>query len=234
MSNPQSPIARQKPLAAHASAYERGQMDRPQGDPLGLRGLPRHRAGLDGLVRDLVATLQAAGHLRSCQLVAALGIDDARALRLLVAYTRVHHGRHEIIGIPGEGYLWGESPEAQLLAAKKARRMARCYLFISTLHQRQGVAMSAVGMLFDMMEYRVDRRPGDDLSALLAADGASIADALEVFLRELAKTDDGQKVIADVVARNREIVLSESAVAELLGDIDALRRRVSGLTRQAS
>lgn len=222
-------------LALNAMDYDSGRSRRPQADPLGMRGLPRHRAGLDVLVTQLCERLE----LRSPRAISggdlarALGLEGTRALRLLCAYARIHHGRHEIVGKPGEGYSWLPSQEDQAAAARAARRMARCWLYLATLHGRQGVAMGAVNTLFDMMEFGGAERHSDDLSALLASDGSSIADALEAFIQRLAQTDEGRRVISDVVSRNREIVLSEAVVEELLGQVDKLRGQIVAAVRRA-
>jgi hypothetical protein len=171
----------QRQLAERLEQYEAGQFARPGGDPLGQRHLPDERRHLDWLVSDLCRRLASAGQtgLRSQQLVAELGLRDARALRLLVAYARVHHRVHQIVGVPGNRYYWGDCrPELYRQVVEDCRRRGRCYLFLASLHQRQGVAETAAGMVFDW--FAADH-PVDDLAASLAITGKAADELLRAF-----------------------------------------------------
>ena len=224
-------------LAAHAGQYDRGELKRPAADPLGRAGLPRHRAELDLMVGQLQDYLETAGDdgLTGRRLAGALlDTADTRPLRRLVAYARIHLHVHQIVGLPGRGYVWaaGDVEAGRAILARavdQATHMARCYLFIATLHRRKGAVMSAVQMIFDFMQHDVahaDRRT-DDLAALFATEGASIAKFLDAFVGELAKTEAGRQALADAGRKHQQFLLPADVREQLLAQTEDVSRQMA-------
>lgn len=228
-------------LAAHAREYDEGKR-RPPADPLGREGFPRHRDALDLMVRQLREYLEPAADdgVTGLRLAGAiLDTADTRRLRLLVAYARVHSHVHQIVGLPGQGYVWADSGteagRATLDAAvERAAQMARCFLFIAALHRRRGAVMAAVQMVFDFMQHDVaegDRRT-DDLAALFAAEGASIEKFLDAFVGELAKSEAGRKALSDAGRKHRQYLIPADVREQLLAQADEISR-YAGRMREA-
>jgi len=193
--------------------------------PLGVRGLPAVRAELDAMVTDLCSRLAAAGDggIRGSQLAEELGLEgNTRPVRLLVAYARTHHHRHEILGVPGEGYYWGPAvgPEAARRIANMARRMGRCWFFIGSLLKREGAAMATVQMIFDFMQTAPGSGEYDDLATLVAAEGTSVAHVLDGIITRLGQSDEGRKALADIGRKHAEVMLPA-------GILDQVAREVS-------
>ena len=214
--------------------------ERTPGDPLGQRGLPETRYGLDFLAQDLCRRLQAAGStgIRGRQLVAELALQDTRALRLLVAYARVHKHVHQIVGVPGSRYFWGDCFEKGLYkqAIADCQRRGRCYFFIAALHGRQGTAMAAAQMVFDWFEQQVppEARRSDDLAALVAAEGVGVADVLDAIITRLAATAEGKKALADVGQRHAQVLLPAEVLARLATKLADLREEVLGMAKRTA
>ena len=227
------------PLAPHARQYGYKRMPRPRGDPLGIRGLPEDRLSLDALLQNLCDRLVVCGahRIRGKQLADELGLPSTRALRLLVAYGRVHHHYHQIVGLPGDGYCWGDAdPEVYKRTIADNERRARCHFFIAALHRRQGTAMAAVQLIFDFMEHQIpaSRRRNDDLSALVAAEGVSTTDFLDAFISSLAQSDEGRATLAQVAAKHADILVPKVDLEAALSQLDQVRALLTGAARRVS
>ena len=215
-------------LAGNAAQYGAHGFERPKGDPLGLGGLPDGRDILDQMVDDLCYRLERAGKTgrRGQQMVMMLGLRNTRSLRLLVAYARVHLHRHEIVGIPGCGYVWGECDRAvykRTITANMQR--GRCHFFIAALHRRQGLAMAAVQMIFDFMEHEAPTSEGhnDELAALVASEGVNVATFLDTMVRRLAETDAGREVLAQVGQDHAQVLLPKKLLTAMAGKLSEMR-----------
>lgn len=219
-------------------------MSRPQADPLGMRGLPDRRDQLDRKADLLCVWLRGRGKtgLSGKSLASNLYLRDTRALCLLVAYARVHKHRHEIVGIPGQGYVWGDADSGTdasggiyKRAIRDAKRRGRCYLFIASLHGRKGVAMAAAQMVFDFMSTEGDdgERHTDDLAAMLALDGSSVADSLDAFITKVASTDDGRAALRTVAEKHRDVLLPGEVLDGVLADLDQIRDKLGAARRTA-
>ena len=212
--------------------------NRRAADPIGLRGLPATRAELDNLAGELCGRLRIAGSggIRSRQLVEELGLTDTRALRLLVAYARVHHHRHEILGVPGNRYYWGPVvPKLVSHVIADCERRARCYFFIAALHRREGTAMAAVQLMFDWFDTNVPAgsRRADDLAALTAAEGVGVSDVLDAFLERLAASTDGQKILAEAGRKHAAVLLPAELLRRLAGKLEQARAELLAAARRA-
>jgi len=154
MSEPATMMRRALPATAAGYASN---ADRAAADPIGLRGLPCDRQGLDGLVVALCRLLRGRGvvGLGGPGVARVLGLTGDRAVRLLVAYGQVHHGLREILGMVGAGYFWGPAvPEARIRMVGHRRKMGRCWLFKSALYRRGDVGSTVVQLAFDFMHLR--------------------------------------------------------------------------------
>lgn len=220
-------------LAAEAAEYGQDGRTRPAADPLGMRGLPDRRDALDGLWRGLCDRLAAIGPraIEGRALVVQMGLRDTRALRLLVAYGRVWHHEHKIVGVAGSGYLWGgDDPKVYKAAAEDARRRGRCYLFLSALFRRQGSAMAIAQLALDAVGHGAGEAgpPADDLAALVAAEGVRIGDVLGALIGVLSETPDGREVLQQVASEHAAVLLPASVADELARDLDAIKQRILG------
>ena len=179
-------------LASEASDYARRDRRRPAADPIGRRGLPETREALDRLLTELCARLKSAGNrgLRGRQLAEEMGLGaDTRAVRELVAYARVHKRIHQIVGVPGSRYFWGDAvPDLYVRMIRHAERCGRDWFYLAALFRRQGLGDALAQQVFDFL--RPDA--GDELAALVARDGADAGDVLEALLNRLAETPAGQ------------------------------------------
>jgi len=203
-------------LASDVAAYRQGLMPRPPADPLGERQLPRRRAELDLLWDCLCLRLQAAGGdpIAGKRLVADLALMDTRALRLLVAYGRVHHREHRIVGLAGSGYLWGGDDAAIYAgAAEDARRRGRCYMYLYSLFHRQGAAVAIAQLALDA----VQAGPGsaDDLRALIAADRVSVEDVLAEMIRAVRQQPGGEDALRRVGEAHADVLLPRRVIQDL-------------------
>jgi len=220
-------------LSATASAYDKGTMRRPQADPLGYRKLPADRDRLNNMAEELCDRLATAlgDGLTSRRLVVELGLESARALRLLVAYCRVWGGVHQIVGIPGDRYYWGDAkPGAYQQMISDCTRRGRCYLFIAALHRRQGVAMATAQMVFDWFaETKVSRELNDDLAALTAAEGVKIGDVFSAFCEIMSRSDEGRTALADAGKRHASLFMPATLQQQLLANLDAVRASIANL-----
>lgn len=214
-------------LAYNAKEYN-SVFRRPKADPLGLSGLPTKRDDLNYMVLRLCQYLINAGKTGiGGKGLARLLFDstDTRTVRHLVAYARVHKHRHEIIGLPGSGYAWGPAaPELYQRSIGDNEQRARDHFFIAALLKRQGVAMGAVQMIFDFMGHNVpaDRRRDDNLAAMFAAEGTSVSDFLDAFVTELAKTEDGKRVLADAGRKHAAYLLTGEAFEQLRVEVRSI------------
>jgi hypothetical protein len=215
-------------LAGTASQYKRHEVERPKGDPLGLGGLPEVRDGLDYLVDDLCRRLASFGRdgIGGRWLANTLHLRNTRSLRLLVAYARVHLHRHEIVGLPGQGYVWGECDRA---VYKKSildnMKRGRCHFFIASLLKREGSAMAAVQMVFDWMEHEVPTsdRHNDELAALVASEGVNVATFLDTMVRRLAETERGREVLAQVGQNHAAVLIPKEILTATIKKLDEVR-----------
>lgn len=222
-------------LKADVSEYT-PQDPRPQADPLGERGLPRTRAGLDAKLYELIERIKAAGvgGINGRDLALDLGLRDARAVRLLVAYARVHNHVHQIIGMPGNGYMWGDlKPDIYAHAIADSQRRARCYFYTATLLKRQGVAMSAAQMVFDFMEASPHAGDSDDLAALVAAEGTSVADFLDAFITKLGQTAGGKAALAAIGKKHSQLLMSTDTFDRISKAVESLQAEVAAARRFA-
>ena len=229
-------------LAVHARQYATGRMPRPQADPLGSYGLPAERHDLDALVGEFANEVKVAGvgGIRGSLLARLLGLKDTCQLRALVAYARVHHRMHQIVGAPGRGYFWGDcAPLLYSQAIRDATRRGRCYLFIAALHKRLGPAVAAAQMVLEFMNHGVAAadRHDDELAAMVAAEGTTTADLLEAIIEMLAASDEGRAALAAAGQRHVELLISQDTLAGIVGEVDALRGKLASLlqpTRQSA
>lgn len=184
-----------------------GSRGRAPCDPIGLRGLPVDRRLLDRLAYDMIERLKSAGNdgLKSRQLVFELGLRSERALRLLVAYARVHHHVRHVVGVPGDRYYWGPAaPIAVARMVRLARRMGRCWFFVAASLAEGGAAQAGAQMVMDFLQCdSPGTLPTDELSALVSADRAGLADFLEAFIRRLRETPDGAREVDAALSRLR-------------------------------
>ena len=219
-------------LPPHARQYCKGGRQRAPADPLGIDGFPRNRAALDFMVRQLSRLLQAggtwAGRLLAQRIFHA---DNTRNVRHLVAYARVHHHVHQIVGVAGNGYFWAEADDEtgrkQLAGAvATAMRMGRCYFYIAALHRRQGTAMAAVQMVLDFMGHHADGGKPDELAALVASEGATVEQFLDAFVGTLAKTDKGRAALAGVGNKHAAVLLPKDLIAGVADNLVSLADRL--------
>lgn len=230
-------------LAGNARQYGRGagKSTRPPADPLGLNGFPRHRNALDFMVRQLCETLRADGSVIGGKQIARMIFhdDDTRRVRHLVAYARVHHHIHQVVGVAGSGYLWADPATAVGRAAlhdavMSAMRMGRCFFYIGALHRREGTAMAAVQMVFNFMEHNVSARHSDDLAAMVASEGVGVADFLDAFVGSLAKTEDGRRTLAQVGRKHAQLLMPADVLDVATKQIEeAVASLRSGTLRKA-
>ena len=222
-------------LPTTAAGYDRRHARQPA-DPIGLLGLPTTRDGLNGLVLDLCARLHSAGGeaVRGSRLARDLVLSDTRALRLLAAYAHVHHRLRQIVGLPGDGYCWGDArPEVYGTAAQLARRMGRCWFFLAALWGRTSPAVQAAQLVLDFVgELPPSERPrrADELSVLMTSHGVTIEDVLSAIMAVLTETDRGRQALARVGERHAAVLLPRAR-------LDAIRehaeRIVAGLSEAA-
>jgi len=223
-------------LPQHFRQYAAEGLDRLGADPLGLSGFPRSRPALDFMVRQLRELLTAGGTWNGGVLARRIfGDGDTRKVRHLVAYARVHHHVHQIVGLPGSGYTWAEADTEEgrkqlARAVATATRMGRCFLYIASLHRQQGTAMAAVQMVLDFMGEHAGDPKSDELAALVASEGASVEQFLDAFVGTLAKTDKGRATLAGVGARHAAVLIPK----DLLQGVAAQLEAAAGQLRQAS
>jgi len=203
--------------------------------PLGLRGLPRTIEVLDAYEGALCSRLRSAGgHLvPGKRLFLELQLEDARALRLLVAFAHVHRRRWQIVGVPGSGYCWGpDNPEAVKTMIAHARRMGRCWLHSSALYRGGDVAATAAGWLFDWMaEPSAVSGTPDELGAMVAAEGGGIGDVLEHLVTRLSASEDGRRTLQDLGRRHGDVLIPSAALDDVLAGLDGVRRSLLQATR---
>jgi hypothetical protein len=203
-------------LPTHARGYDR--RERTGADPLGLRGLPEHRADLDKLLAELCERLISleGRKMTGRRLVEELRLRNTRALRLLVAYGHVHHRLRAIVGSPGEGYRWGEHCRGVYgIMAGHARRMGRAWFFISTLYGKGKPAVEAAQLLLDFVGEGAAPRRNDELSALMAAEGVRAEDVVDALVESLAQTDRGREALSRVGRRHAGVLLPAETVNRL-------------------
>ena len=238
-------VRRHIEMAETADAYDSGRLRRPEADPLGMRGLPVSRVPLDSLVNELCRRIHDAGTsgIAGKRLAADMGLRDTRALRLLVAYARVHRHLYQIVGIPGSGYVWGEAdrdtPRAGTIykhAIRDATRRGRCYLYIASLHRREGIGAGVAQMVMDWMSDRDadGERHGDELAAMLAIDGSTIADVLDELIARVAATPGGPAALAGVAQRHRDVLLPRDEIDAVVAALDAAKARLVGASRRSA
>jgi hypothetical protein len=190
---------------------------------------------VEAAIQSLCLRMESAGGacLRGRQLAAEMGLADTRALRRLVALARVSRHRHEIVGVPGEGYYWGPAMPADRVrrVIQAAGQMGRAWFYIASLLRRQGTVMAMVQQAFDFMGGRGEGSHGhdDELAALAASEGTSIAGFLDAFLVELGKTPAGRATLAEVGRRHQGLLLSEPIREAMLNKLDEMRASLMGL-----
>jgi|GEM_PF-2642507 len=208
-------------LAAHADAYAPGKKRaRPSADPVGLYNLPEDRDGINRLLIELCCRLAVAGGqvIKGSRLVADLGLENDRALRLLIAYGRVHHHVRPIVGVYGGGYCWADladnPTEFYELARAQARQTAKCHLFLCTLFARGDGAMGLIQTVFPFA--KATAPGGDDLAALLTAKGIDHEQVLEAMIAHCRQAGpDGLAAIRRVASRNQDVMISADRLARI-------------------
>lgn len=215
-------------LAGNAAQYNSRGLQRPKGDALGIGGLPAERDKLDYLVDDLCRRLTSFGRdgIGGRWLANTLRLRNTRSLRHLVAYARVHCHRHEIVGIPGSGYIWGEcDPSAYKAAIRDNMKRGRCHFFIASLHKRQGTAMSMVQMAFDFFEHQAPHavRHDDELAAMIAAEGATIGHFLDALVQKMAESDEGRQALAEIGQKHAAVLIPKEIFDRIADRLDGLR-----------
>ena len=204
------------------------------GDCLGVRGLPATRTELDALVVNLLHRIQVAFpfSIKGKVLVARMGLQDTRALRLLIAYARIHWRRHEIVGVPGEGYRWGgEDPAIYKAAGNDVFRRARCYLFLASLYRRQGTATAIAQLALDAIGHAVpadQSARNDDLAALVAVEGVGVGDVLDALIGELAASAEGRQALERAGSKHASVLMPKAVVDGIVAGLDDIKRRLLG------
>jgi len=219
-------------LAATAAEYRaRKGPVRPGADPLGVAGLPESREDLNALLLDLCHRLVVAGgrFFPGRQIVAEMRLENERALRLLVAYGRVHHHIRAIVGVYGQGYCWAdladEPAAAYALARGQAMATARCHLYLSALFSREDTAMGIVQTVFPF----ATTEPADDLAALLTAKGIGHEQVLEAMIAHCRQAgEEGVQAIRRVAARNQDVLIPADRLADIRRHLDAAVRGLTG------
>ena len=184
---------------------------------------------MDRLSQAICDRLQAAGErgVGGRQLADELRLSGPRQLRRVIAHARVQLHRHEILGLPGDGYFWGPSnPGLSRRVREIASRMGRCHFFISSLIGREGVAMSMVQMVFDFMETSPaagEARHDDDLAALVAAEGVTLTDFLDKFITRVAGSEEGMTALAQVGRKHANVLMPDSVLQSVLTLMDQAR-----------
>jgi hypothetical protein len=204
-------------LAQCADDYEDG--ERPAADPIGCRGLPATRGGIDRLLISLCERLIAlgGGMIKGKQLATELRLPCTRSLRQLVAYGHVHHRLREIVGMPGEGYVWGPMrPGIYEVIAGNARKMGRCFFFNSTLYKKGRTAIEAAQLLLDFVgdAQPSQDRHGDELAAMVRAEGVTVEDVLSAVFEAITKSEAGKATLARLGNKHRRYLLSEADLAD--------------------
>lgn len=209
-------------------------------DPLGLRGLPKTLGGLDSLVEMMRWRLEVIGEvgLSGRRLVGELHLQDTRALRLLVAYARVRKRIHQIVGVPGSGYVWGDcdsTGDVYRHAMRQCRRMGRCYFYLWSLFRRKGIVAGMVQLAFDFATPPQAGKPAEDeLAALIASEGVSVGDVVEGLVAELAKTQAGQETLATIGRKHADVLLPAETLREIAQGLDGLKAKILGAARQSA
>lgn len=220
-------------LPASAGEYAT-HADRVPADPIGLRGLPDDRRGLDALVVDLCRLLRGARQagLTGRSVARALGLTGTRAVRMLASYARVHQARREVLGMPGSGYYWGPLvPDLRVHMIGHSRRMGRCWLFLSALYRRGGVASTVAQLAFDFMG--ADNGAADELAAMVQAEGTTIGDVLEHLVTRMKRTPQGRAALAETAARHGDVLLPTGIRADLMRAAEQIRNTLAALDAAA-
>ena len=110
--------------------------------------------------------------------------------------------------------------------------MGRCFFYIASLHRRKGAVMSAVQLVLDFMEHNVTegQERKEELAAMFAAEGATIAGFLDAFLGSLAKTDEGRQALAAAGAKHAQWLVTEEARQAMLAKIQEAQGNLNALT----
>jgi len=223
-------------LVANAPPFRDEPHLRAAADPLGFRRLPTDRAGLDDLLRELCRRLIVARgeFLGGGHLATSMGLRDTRALRLLVAYGRVHHRIREIVSIPGSGYCWGTfRPELYESGAAQFRRMGLCHLFVAGLLRRRAPAVEFAQLALDFVrESRQQPTAGtapDELQVWMAAEDLSAGNILDAMIDAFGATEDGRAALRDAGARHRELLVPRDVRDRLLATLRELEDEIATL-----
>lgn len=209
---------------------------RAAGDPLGLRGLPESRGELDEKLRDLCRTLiYARGEfLTGPWIVRRIGLRDTRALRLLVAYGRVHHRIRQVIALPGAGYCWGEyRPDLYDSCASQARRMGLCHLFIAGLLKRRPPAVEFAQLALDFVRESGKRPdhtvPADELAVWMSAEDLTAADVLDAMIQAFGATDEGRAALAQAGRKHAAMLLPPETRRRIAEHLAAAQQAINDL-----
>ena len=210
-------------LPAVAAAYggkRTGKKRRAGADPIGVGGLPPTRRELNAKLLELCNRLAAAGgrFAGAKRLVAELDLKDARTLRLLMAYGRVHHRIRELVGVEGVGYCWAAAPAAPpnvyAQAAAIARRKGLCSMFLASLYGKTPAAVQMAQMALEFSGSQ-ESLGCDELDAWMAGENVTPAKLIEAFVDVFAATDEGRSALA-AAARKRPGIFLDAAAAEKL------------------
>jgi len=182
----------------------------------------------DALAAELCQRLEAAGPrgIGGSRLAQDMHLAGTRSLRRIIAHARVKHHRHEIVGLPGDGYFWGPfDPEKVNRVIAQCARFGRCYFFISSLLKRQGAAMAMVQMVFDFMESRAGggSREADDLAALVASEGVTPIVVLEQMITRIADTQEGRDALAALGRKHASVLLPRDTIDKVLALLEQTR-----------
>jgi len=221
-------------LPASAAEYKRGRNRRRRepADPIGLEGLPETRGQLDNLLVALCGRLMAAGgeFVKGRRLVAELEMRHTRALRLLAAYGRVQHRLRQIVALPGLGYVWGDDRVGIYgQAARCARRMALCHLYLGSLFRKRPAQIELAQMVLEFTGQTPLPQERDELEAWMAAEQVQPGQVLDAVIESFGRTEAGRHALHQAARKHAELLIS----AELADDIEAKLAGVLADIRQA-
>jgi hypothetical protein len=208
--------------------------------PLGLRGLPNTLDDLDVYGRELVARIRSAGAngVGGEHLAREMGLaEGARSVRLLVSYLRLAHGVREIISMPGRGYALAEhaGPEAVRRALAYYRHQGRCYFAIASVVKGQGIAQGVTQLVLDFMRVPTDEgERHDELAALLASEGATVADVVAGLVDHLRETEAGREALSRLGREHADVLLPSGEIEEMQRDLARMQQRLHRAQRNRS
>jgi hypothetical protein len=225
-------------LADSEREYSSGAMRRPPADPLGMRGLPAERMWLDALAAEMSRRVESMGGrpLTGRRLATELaeyaagtaGMPpcclDTRSVRLLTRYVHVHLGDARVVGIPGSGYYWGPAaPGVVARAIADSRRRGRSAFYRASILHGSGTPAALAQLVFDFMGagQAGDRQIDDELAALVAVQGVTMADAMSAMVERMAGTDAGRRALAEIGRRHADVLVPAEALTAIQASLEA-------------